>query len=73
MTTETNLEINSREQAIALIRTLAAAGNAQSYIAEALNRARVPTLSGKRGASWHAPGVARLAKAAGIVIAYRSH
>jgi hypothetical protein len=42
-----------RARAIALITQLTAQGHTVRYIAEALDRARIPTLSGRPGAKWN--------------------
>ena len=62
---------STREQATALIAQLAREGNARDYIVGALNRAKVPTLSGRPGTKWSAWSVEKLAKEAGVPIGYR--
>jgi hypothetical protein len=54
-----------RERAITLIRSLAGKGTAR-YIAGALDRAAIPTLAGRPGATWKHSAVQRLAAEAGI-------
>jgi hypothetical protein len=54
-----------RQCAIELLRSLAGKGTAR-YIAGALDRAAIPTLSGRPGATWKHSAVQRLAAEAGI-------
>jgi hypothetical protein len=56
-----------RERALELIAALAPQGHALSFIAGALKRAFIPTLSGR--GNWDAKAVSRLADKAGIPIA----
>ena len=53
-------------EALAIIRELAEQGHTETYIAEALNRRKVPTLSGRAGARWNRGTVYKLAKRHGI-------
>jgi hypothetical protein len=50
------------------VRSLAAQGHNTAYIAEALNRARVPAPSGFAEARWHRETIRRLAVRHGIRI-----
>ena len=54
-----------REHAIQLIRSLAGRHTAR-YVARALDRAAIPTLAGRPGATWKHSAVQRLAAEAGI-------
>jgi hypothetical protein len=54
-----------RQRAIDLIRSLAGRATAR-YIAGALDRAAIPTLAGRSGATWKHSAVQRLAAEAGI-------
>jgi hypothetical protein len=55
-----------RQRAIDLIRSLATSKATARYIAGALDRAQVPTLAGRPGATWKHSAVQRLAAEAGI-------
>jgi hypothetical protein len=55
--------------ALDLVRALAAQGHAHAWIAEALNRANVPTTSGR--GSWGKGALDRFARKHGIAIGYR--
>jgi hypothetical protein len=55
------------------MRSLAAQGHNTEYIAEALNRARVPTPSGQAQARWHRETVRRLAVRHGIRVGSVAH
>jgi hypothetical protein len=60
---------DARAQALALIKALAPEGHALSYMAGALKRALIPTVSGRGG--WNHNSVKRLADEAGIKVGYR--
>ena len=69
MTEPNQAAADARAQALALIAALAPEGHALSYLAGALKRALVPTLSGR--GSWDHKAVRRLADEAGIKVGYR--
>lgn len=66
MTTSTD----QREAALKLIREMAAQGHAYSYIARALDIARIETPSGRPGTRWDRKAVYRLAQAHGIAVGF---
>lgn len=69
MTNTTGGERSSTSDALQVIRELAAAGHANSYIAQALNLRGIPTVTGR--GRWESKGVYRLAQAHGIALGYR--
>ena len=60
---------DARARALELIRALAPQGHALSFMAGALKRALIPTVSGR--GSWNHNSVKRLADEAGIPVGYR--
>ena len=51
-TTDLGSAKTARDAALVIVRDLRAQGHAVGYIAEALNRRGIPTLSGRPGTRW---------------------